>query len=252
MYWRPVSKNLAAVYAITQPNILVQITVAGKHKVVANGLLRALEILRDAQHARLYFVVPDDKFPNFQKQAIKGIKKHPEEVRERLKSVKQYALKIGLWPGACHETRGGSFQLAAWAPIQMYCDCLMEVCSGCTCSSSGPIAKHRPHLHWKLAYWCSDAVMLCEELCWARFCQPVISWCLNKYAMIQDSETFLWMYPSGVQWATDEREGRTDRLSQERESLRVWSWQAPVAVSRQVRSLWYYCNWSARPYETHA
>ena len=96
MYWRPVSKNLAAVYAITQPNILVQITVAGKHKVVANGLLRALEILRDAQHARLYFVVPDDKFPNFQKQAIKGIKKHPEEVRERLKSVKQYALKIGL------------------------------------------------------------------------------------------------------------------------------------------------------------
>ena len=96
MYWRPVFKNLAAVDAITQPNILVQITVAGKHKVVANGLLRALEILRDAQHARLYFVVPDDKFPNFQKQAIKGIKKHPEEVRERLKSVKQYALKIGL------------------------------------------------------------------------------------------------------------------------------------------------------------
>ena len=95
-YWRPKSKSLAAIDALVQPNILLQMTLANKHDIVAEGLLQALDVLRDPDSARLYFLVLAENFDSFQKQRLKKIKGLSNADLQRLKAVQQFALKVEL------------------------------------------------------------------------------------------------------------------------------------------------------------
>ena len=95
-YWRPASKSLPAIDALVQPNILHQVTVSSDHEINASGLLGALDVLSEPEETRFYFVLPEDTFKTFTKQRIKGLQGLSEEAKERLKSVRQFALKIDV------------------------------------------------------------------------------------------------------------------------------------------------------------
>ena len=96
VYSRPLSKNLAAVDAIVQPNILLQMTVAQRHEVDAYGLLQALDVLKDPKGACLYFVVPPEDFGGYPKQALKNVRKVMPVHLPLLNAVKQCALELKL------------------------------------------------------------------------------------------------------------------------------------------------------------
>ena len=95
-YWRPASKSLPAIDALVQPNILHHVTVSGHHEISANGLLGALDVLSEPDHARIYFVLPEGNYKTFTRQPIQGLQGLSEEAKERLKSVRQFALKIDV------------------------------------------------------------------------------------------------------------------------------------------------------------
>ena len=95
-YWRPASKSLPAIDALVQPNILHQVTVSSDHEINASGLLGALDVLSEPEETRFYFVLPEDTFKTFTKQRIKGRRGLSEEVQKRLRSVRQFALRIDV------------------------------------------------------------------------------------------------------------------------------------------------------------
>lgn len=89
-YCRPRRRNVAAIDAAVQPDVLLQITVGQDHPVNCAGLARAVAGMQQQDAIKLYFVVPPDRFRSFPAQAImqgKGV----QLLRQR---VKQFAVEI--------------------------------------------------------------------------------------------------------------------------------------------------------------
>ena len=97
-YFVPASKNVVAVDALLPAHAsLFQITTAERHEVDSAGLSEALDLLPDTSEYKLYFPVPEHHYPKFGRQKLtteRGTGVPLETMR--LKSVRQYALKVVL------------------------------------------------------------------------------------------------------------------------------------------------------------
>lgn len=77
-YARPAAKNFCAVDALLPAmDILLQMTICKKHPVKTHGIRKCLrrvasggESAAEIKEVKLVFVVPDYRFPDFQKQAF--------------------------------------------------------------------------------------------------------------------------------------------------------------------------------------
>jgi hypothetical protein len=99
VYLRPASKSFAAVDAIKQPDILLQMTVAHDHPINAKGLCDAVQALK-SDKVKLMFVVPDDQFERYRTQRIEYAKaSSPLEKGKQAKiisRVQQFAIQVRL------------------------------------------------------------------------------------------------------------------------------------------------------------
>lgn len=100
VYLRPLSKNYQSVDAILKPDVLFQVTGAHKHPCKQAGLHNVLEQLGDPVSPRLYFVVPPDRFKDFEYQKYHDSRNKVMEnpTYANVQNIQQFVLQIELTP----------------------------------------------------------------------------------------------------------------------------------------------------------
>jgi hypothetical protein len=98
-YAVPSAKNFAAVDSIMKPNRLFQMTVSSKHFIIHEALRKALVVLAGEKKPsemdfQLYFVVPTDKFSDFEYQSYLASRKHV--YKTPTVKIRQFALCLDL------------------------------------------------------------------------------------------------------------------------------------------------------------
>ncbi len=106
-YLRPISKGLKAVDALQKPNNLFQMTLSSKHPIHTSGLVEAINALGTDGKVNLFFVLPNDRFSEFEQQdyfrPISGTEtptqkearlKHEAMEDDVLSRVQQFALLV--------------------------------------------------------------------------------------------------------------------------------------------------------------
>ena len=98
-YCQPVTRNFPAVDAVMLPGSMFQMTVSLTHSIKYAALKSVLENMPDCPTYDLYFVIPEDIFPNFASQPIFHSDDETKTVTAldaRVRRVKQWALCIRL------------------------------------------------------------------------------------------------------------------------------------------------------------
>ena len=100
-YFVPANEDFVAVDSLLLSEAsLFQTTIAERHEMEISGLIKALDLLPELPEMReykLYFAVPEHRFPNFKKQKIVAREgAHVQRNNERVKNVRQFALKVVL------------------------------------------------------------------------------------------------------------------------------------------------------------
>ena len=94
-YFLPVSKIFESVDSFIKPNLLFQMTGAKEHPCKQTGLRDVLNLLGNPIEAKLYFVVPPDRFASFKFQSYHGTGGkvlHQRYIIANVKKLSQYVL----------------------------------------------------------------------------------------------------------------------------------------------------------------
>ncbi|EEY67030.1 crinkler (CRN) family protein, putative [Phytophthora infestans T30-4] len=97
-YLQPAVKNYQSVDAIIKPDILLQVTGAHKHPCKQKGLHDVLKLLGNPEQPRLFFVLPPDRFTdfNYQKYLDSKRKRMMAPSYENVCKIQQFAMEVKL------------------------------------------------------------------------------------------------------------------------------------------------------------